>query len=60
MVNWSDPSVIMKCATIFGNLGHVCAGAYSLDICVAFVDYDWAIITRKRPWRHTMIVRTNR
>jgi len=56
MVDWKDPSVIGKCATIFGNLGHVCAGAYALDICVAFVDYDWAIITRKRPWRHTMIL----
>jgi hypothetical protein len=56
MVNWQDPSVITKCAVIFGNLGHVCAGAYVLDICVAFLDYDWAIITRKRPWRHTMIL----
>lgn len=56
MVNWTDPLVIAKCATIFSNLAHVCAGAYTLDICVAFVDYDWAIISRKRPWRHTMIL----
>lgn len=56
MVNWSDPTVIAKCGTIFSNLGHVCAGAYTLDICVAFLDYDWAIITRRRPWKHTMIL----
>jgi hypothetical protein len=56
MVNWQDPDVVQKCATIFSNLGHVCAGAYTFDIFVAFVDYDWAIITRKRPWRHTMIL----
>lgn len=56
MVNWSDPTVIQKCATIFSNLGHVCAGAYTLDICVAFLDYDWVILTRQRPWRHTMIL----
>jgi hypothetical protein len=56
MVNWQDPVVIQKCAIIFSNLGHVCAGAYTFDIFVAFIDYDWAIITRKRPWRHTMIL----
>jgi hypothetical protein len=56
MVNWQDPLIIQKCAAIFSNLGHVCAGAYTLDIFVAFIDYDWAIITRKRPWRHTMIL----
>ncbi|KAG8829906.1 hypothetical protein FRC18_008887 [Serendipita sp. 400] len=56
MVNWSDPAVVQKCAVIFSNLGHVCAGAYVFDICVAFIDYDWAIITRKRPWKHTMLL----
>lgn len=56
MVDWTDPLVIQKCATIFSNLGHVCAGAYTFDIFVAFIDYDWAIITRKRPWKHTMIL----
>jgi hypothetical protein len=56
MVDWKDMTTIAKCATIFSNLGHVCAGAYTLDICVAFLDYDWAIITRKRPWKHTMIL----
>lgn len=56
MVDWKDPVIIAKCGAIFSNLGHVCAGAYTLDIFVAFIDYDWAIITRKRPWRHTMIL----
>lgn len=56
MVDWTDPLIIQKCAVIFSNLGHVCAGAYTFDIFVAFLDYDWAIITRKRPWRHTMIL----
>jgi hypothetical protein len=58
MVNWSSAETVAKCATIFSNLGHVCAGAYTLDIFVAFLDYDWAIITRKRPWKHTMVVST--
>lgn len=43
----------MKCAKIFGNVAHISAGAYALEICFTAV-YDWEIITGKRRWKWTM------
>lgn len=56
MVNWSDEAVIKKCAALFGNLVHITAGAYALDVLFTSV-YDWEILTGKRRWKWIMLVR---
>lgn len=55
MVNWSDPAVIQKCAAVFGNLIHITAGAYALDVLFTSV-YDWEIIMGKRRRKWIMLV----
>ncbi len=55
MVNWNDPAVIQKCAAVFGNLIHITAGAYALDVLFTSV-YDWEIMTGKRRRKWIMLV----
>lgn len=55
MVNWNDPAVIQKCAAVFGNLIHITAGAYALDVLFTSV-YDWEIVTGKRRRKWIMLV----
>jgi len=56
MVDWSDQAVVMKCVVVFGNIVHITAGAYALDVFFTSM-YDWDIITGKRRWKWTMPVR---
>ena len=53
MVDWKDPAVVAKCASLFANLSHVTAGAYTVEVLRTSV-YDYEIVTRKRPWKWTM------
>ena len=55
MVNWSDPAVIQKCAHVFGNVVHITAGAYALDVLFTSV-YDWEIVMGKRRRKWIMLV----
>jgi len=57
MVDWKDPEVLAKCASLFNNLGHVTSGAYGAEVLHTGV-YDYEIVTRKRPWKWTMLAST--
>jgi hypothetical protein len=58
MVDWKDPAVLAKCAFLFVNLSHVTAGAYTMEVLRTGV-YDYEIVTRKRPWKWTMLASTH-
>ena len=57
MVDWRDPAVLAKCVSLFANLSHVTSGAYTVEILRTIV-YDYEIVTRKRPWKWTMLAST--
>ena len=57
MVDWKDPAVLAKCASLFADLSHITSGAYAMEIVRASV-YDYEILTRKRPWKWGMLAST--
>lgn len=57
MADWKDPEVLVKCAALLANLSYVSSGAYTAEVIHTSV-YDYEIVTRKRPWKWTMLVST--
>lgn len=55
MADWKDPAVLVKCASLLANLSYVSSGAYTAEVIYTSV-YDYEIVTRKRPWKWTMLV----
>jgi len=47
MVDWKDPAVLAKWASLFANLSRVTSDAYSVEVLRTSV-YDYEIVTMKR------------
>jgi len=56
MVDWKDPAVLAKCASLLANLSYVTSGGYTAEVLRTSV-YDYEIMIKKRPWKWTMLVK---
>ncbi|KAI0061738.1 hypothetical protein BV25DRAFT_744076 [Artomyces pyxidatus] len=57
MVNWHFPALIAKDYLVVVKLDHVLGGVYIWEY-VTSLDYEWSVLTGKRPYRWTVCVYT--
>ncbi|KAI0056980.1 hypothetical protein BV25DRAFT_1470006 [Artomyces pyxidatus] len=55
MVNWHDPALVLKDYLAVIKLDHVLGGIYIWEYATS-LDYEWSVLTAKRPYRWTFAV----
>lgn len=57
MDDWKNPAILAKCASLLANVSFATSGAYTTEMLYTIV-YDYEIVTRRRPWKWTMLAST--